>query len=66
MLPPVDLFPLKVNDTRKKVASTKGMQTSVATSKLLKYRAEHVVPEMIVEMTKVNAEKMTKMVFKSL
>jgi len=34
---------LKANDARKKVGSTKGMQTSVKTSQLLKFRAEQVL-----------------------
>lgn len=43
----------QANDARKKVGSTKGMQTSVQTSQLLKYRAEQIVPKRIEEMVKV-------------
>ena len=35
---------LVVSDKEKETSSTKGMENSVATSKLLGYRAEHVVP----------------------
>lgn len=38
---------LVVNDQRKKTASTKGMQNSVNTSKLIHHRADKVVPERI-------------------
>ncbi|XP_055610455.1 diphosphomevalonate decarboxylase [Uranotaenia lowii] len=50
-LTPADFWPemriiiLVVNDTRKKTSSTGGMSTSVKTSKLLKFRAEHCVPK---------------------
>ena len=44
----------QANDARKKVGSTKGMQTSVKTSQLLKFRAEQIVPKRIEEMVKVN------------
>ena len=43
----------QANDARKKVGSTKGMQTSVETSKLLKFRAEQIVPIRIEEMVEV-------------
>jgi len=42
---------LVVNDGRKKVASSKGMKLSVETSKLLKFRADEVVPKRMTEMT---------------
>lgn len=40
---------LVVSDKEKETSSTKGMENSVATSKLLKYRAEHVVPDRMKE-----------------
>lgn len=43
--PEMRIVVLVVNDTRKKTSSTGGMSTSVKTSKLLKYRAEHCVPQ---------------------
>jgi diphosphomevalonate decarboxylase len=36
---------LVVSDKEKETSSTKGMETSVATSRLLEYRAKHVVPQ---------------------
>jgi len=48
-----NLYLFQANDARKKVGSTKGMQTSVATSQLLKFRAEKIVPQRIEEMVKV-------------
>jgi hypothetical protein len=36
---------LQVSDKRKKVSSSSGMQNSVNTSELLKYRASHCVPQ---------------------
>jgi hypothetical protein len=47
------IYDFQANDARKKVGSTKGMQTSVETSKLLKFRAEQIVPNRIEEMIKV-------------
>lgn len=38
---------LVTNDNNKKISSTKGMQTTVKTSELLKYRAEISVPKRI-------------------
>lgn len=38
---------LVVNDSRKKYSSTSGMKTSVATSSLIKYRAQVVVPKRV-------------------
>ena len=45
--PEMHVLILVVNDGRKKISSTKGMQQSVETSDLLKYRAKHCVPERI-------------------
>lgn len=39
------IFVIVVNDTRKKVGSTAGMQLTVKTSTLLKHRVEHVVED---------------------
>lgn len=41
---------LVVSDQKKDTSSTAGMSTSVATSSLLKHRAEHVVPQRMKEM----------------
>jgi mevalonate pyrophosphate decarboxylase len=38
-------FAIQVSDHKKGTSSTSGMGTSVKTSELLKYRAEHVVPK---------------------
>lgn len=43
--PELRIFIIVINDTRKKIGSTEGMQCSVQTSQLLKYRAEKVVEE---------------------
>ena len=46
-----------VNDQKKKVSSTEGMQRSAATSELLWYRAAYVVPMRMEEMEKAILEK---------
>jgi diphosphomevalonate decarboxylase len=38
-------YAIQVSDHKKGTSSTSGMGTSVKTSELLKYRAEHVVPK---------------------
>ncbi|CAH1395100.1 unnamed protein product [Nezara viridula] len=43
--PSIRILILVVNDARKKVGSTSGMQRSVETSQLLQHRASHVVPQ---------------------
>ena len=48
---------LVVNDNRKKYSSTEGMKRSVETSKLLKYRAEEVVPKRIELISKAIQDK---------
>ncbi|XP_046410444.1 diphosphomevalonate decarboxylase isoform X1 [Neodiprion fabricii] len=50
--PQMRILVLVVNDASKKVSSAIGMKRSVATSELLKYRAEHSVPRRVEEMTK--------------
>lgn len=45
--PEMRVLILVVNDARKKYSSTVGMKTSVKTSDLLKYRAEHVVSKRV-------------------
>jgi len=42
---PLDIFIVVVNKGKKEVSSTSGMQNSVVTSELLKYRTSHVVPQ---------------------
>jgi hypothetical protein len=44
---------LQVSDKRKKVSSSSGMQNSVKTSELLKYRVSHCVPERTEAIVKV-------------
>lgn len=46
-----------VNDTRKKISSTVGMQTSVNTSTMLKYRASDCVPNRVTLMAQAIREK---------
>jgi diphosphomevalonate decarboxylase len=41
---------LVVSDVQKDTSSTQGMKTSVETSELLKFRAQHVVPERMMQM----------------
>lgn len=53
----LELLILVVNDARKKTSSTSGMSRSVATSPLLKHRAEIVVPQRIDEMKAAIAGK---------
>ncbi|RDD44160.1 Diphosphomevalonate decarboxylase [Trichoplax sp. H2] len=48
--PEMEVLILVVSDKKKGVSSTSGMQTSVKTSKLLKYRAESLVPKLMTEM----------------
>ncbi|XP_055389943.1 diphosphomevalonate decarboxylase [Condylostylus longicornis] len=55
--PNMHVLILVVNDNRKKVGSTKGMQRSVLTSDLLKYRADVVVPKRIFEIKNAIKEK---------
>lgn len=50
--PSIRILILVVNDARKKIGSTPGMQRSVETSELLKHRASHVVPQRIEQMIK--------------
>ena len=42
---------VKVSDHKKATSSTAGMQTTVETSPLLKYRADVIVPDRMVAMT---------------
>lgn len=46
-----------VNDTRKKISSSAGMQLSVKSSSILKYRASDCVPSRVTLMTKAIQEK---------
>lgn len=55
--PDLELLILVVNDARKKTSSTSGMSQSVATSPLLKHRADVVVPKRIEEMKQAIAER---------
>ena len=55
--PELRILILIVNDQKKKVSSTEGMQRSAATSELLWYRAAYVVPMRIEEMEKAILEK---------
>jgi len=55
--PEMDILVLVVNDKKKDVSSTSGMQTSVQTSDLLKYRAQHVVPERLKQFEKAILER---------
>lgn len=48
---------LVVNAGKKIVSSTVGMETTVHTSQLLKYRSEHVVPHRMVQMEKAIKER---------
>lgn len=48
---------LVVNAGKKPVSSTVGMETTVRTSQLLKYRAEHVVSNRMLQMEKVIKER---------
>ncbi|XP_055913961.1 diphosphomevalonate decarboxylase [Eupeodes corollae] len=49
--PEMRVLILVVNDSKKKTASTKGMQRAVVTSDLIKHRAEQCVPKRISEIT---------------
>ncbi|XP_055845397.1 diphosphomevalonate decarboxylase [Episyrphus balteatus] len=49
--PNMHVLILVVNDSKKKTASTKGMQRSVMTSDLIKHRAANCVPKRISEIT---------------
>lgn len=51
------LPPIQVSADKKQTGSTVGMQTSVETSTLLKFRAESVVPERMKEMTRCIQEQ---------
>eukprot|EP01114_Cavostelium_apophysatum_P021203 TRINITY_DN732_c0_g1_i1.p1 TRINITY_DN732_c0_g1~~TRINITY_DN732_c0_g1_i1.p1 ORF type:complete len:384 (+),score=91.02 TRINITY_DN732_c0_g1_i1:132-1283(+) len=55
--PEVDILVLVVNAEKKGISSTSGMQTSVKTSELLKYRAEHIVPDRMKQFEKAIKEK---------
>lgn len=63
--PQLHLLILVVSDTKKTYSSSSGMKTSVQTSKLLKYRAENVVPQrtrdIIDAIDKHNFEKFAKL-----
>ncbi|KAL3795248.1 hypothetical protein HJC23_008333 [Cyclotella cryptica] len=48
---------LVVSNKEKETSSTKGMETSVTTSRLLEYRAKHVVPQRMKEIEKAIQEK---------
>lgn len=48
--PDLEMLILVVSDAKKEYSSTVGMQASVETSELLKYRAQHIVPERMVKM----------------
>lgn len=48
---------LVVSDIKKETSSTTGMQTSVATSSLIKHRAEQIVPTRMKEITKAILSK---------
>ncbi|NXX77506.1 MVD1 decarboxylase, partial [Urocolius indicus] len=55
--PELRVLVLVVSGEKKQVSSTAGMQTSVATSPLLKHRAEVVVPERLERMTRSIRER---------
>lgn len=55
--PELRILVLVASAERKPVGSTSGMQTSVQTSRLLKHRAESVVPGRMVEMTEAVRRK---------
>ncbi|KAL7478234.1 hypothetical protein ACHAW6_004006 [Cyclotella cf. meneghiniana] len=48
---------LVISDKEKETSSTKGMENSVATSRLLEYRAKHVVPQRMNEIERSIHEK---------
>jgi diphosphomevalonate decarboxylase len=48
--PQIEALILIVSDSKKHTSSTNGMQTTVQTSNLLKYRLEHTVPTRIADM----------------
>lgn len=48
---------LVVSDSRKKYSSTLGMKTTADTSELLKYRAEKLVPERILQIKEALLQK---------
>lgn len=55
--PEIRILVCVVNDHRKDTSSTFGMQLSCQTSPLIKYRAEHVVPEHCDQITKAIMER---------
>ncbi|CAB0012802.1 unnamed protein product [Nesidiocoris tenuis] len=55
--PEMRVLILVVNDARKKVSSTSGMQLSVETSDLLKHRVENVVPQRTKDMIEALKQK---------
>ena len=55
--PELDMLILVTNAKKKKVSSTAGMQASVATSPLLKHRAEQIVTPRLAEMEKACKER---------
>ncbi|XP_020844826.1 diphosphomevalonate decarboxylase [Phascolarctos cinereus] len=55
--PELRVLVLVVSAEKKKVTSSSGMQTSVETSSLLKFRAESVVPGRLAEMARCIAER---------
>lgn len=55
--PELRIFVLVVSDQKKHTSSTQGMGNSVTTSDLLKYRAAHIVPHRIKEITNAILEK---------
>ena len=55
--PGMEALVLVVSDARKDTGSTEGMQETVETSELLKYRINHVVPHRMQEMEKAIKDK---------
>lgn len=55
--PEMRILILVVNDSKKKISSTSGMQQSVKTSELLKYRIEKCVPERTKQIIQAIKEK---------
>eukprot|EP01102_Stenamoeba_stenopodia_P017553 TRINITY_DN6313_c0_g1_i2.p1 TRINITY_DN6313_c0_g1~~TRINITY_DN6313_c0_g1_i2.p1 ORF type:complete len:343 (-),score=91.38 TRINITY_DN6313_c0_g1_i2:70-1098(-) len=55
--PDLEVLVLVVNDQKKDVSSTSGMQTSVLTSPLIKDRAENIVPQRLIDIEKAIHER---------
>ncbi|XP_064611189.1 diphosphomevalonate decarboxylase-like [Liolophura sinensis] len=55
--PEMKVLILVVSDHKKHTSSTAGMQTTVKTSQLLQYRAEHIVPQRSQEITQAILDK---------